>query len=241
MSQDWRQRAGTLFKCEKQPAHGTKGVVVTNHPLGSAAGMEMLAAGGNAVDAAVACQFALTVVEPMMVGLIGGTTCHIRTADGRHTIIDGMSAVPLSGRPDMFRPLAGAAPQVFTAEGRVNEVGPKAVAAPGSLLAWCLALRRYGTMSLADVMQPAIRHATRGFTVTPYLSDCIESAAADLAKDKLATQRLLPGGMPLKAGARLVQADYGEALTLIAKQGEGALHGGSLLSLIHISEPTRPY
>src|SRR5438093_10106672 len=107
---DWRERAGTAFTCEKQPAHGTRGMVVTNHPLGSAAGMEMLAAGGNAVDAAVACQFALTVVEPMMVGLIGGTTCHIRTADGRHVIIDGMSAVPLSGRPDMFRPLAGAAP-----------------------------------------------------------------------------------------------------------------------------------
>ena len=232
MNHDWRQRAGTLFKCEKQPAHGSRGMVVTNHPLGSAAGMEMLAAGGNAVDAAVACQFALTVVEPMMVGLIGGTTCHIRTADGRHTIIDGMSAVPLSGRPDMFRPLAGAAPQVFTAEGRVNEVGPQAVAAPGSLLAWTQALRRYGTMSLADVMQPAIRHATRGFTVTPYLSDCIESAAADLAQDKLATARLLPGGMPLKAGARLVQADYGEALQLIAKEGEGALHGGSLGALL---------
>ncbi len=92
---NWRERAGTLFTCEKQPAHGTKGVVVTNHPLGSAAGMEMLAAGGNAVDAAVAAQFALTVVEPMMVGLIGGTTCHIRLADGSHTVIDGMSAVPL--------------------------------------------------------------------------------------------------------------------------------------------------
>ena len=228
----WRERAGTLFTCEKQPAHGTRGVVVTNHPLGSAAGMEMLAAGGNAVDAAVAAQFALTVVEPMMVGLIGGTTCHIRLADGSHTIIDGMSAVPLVGHPSMFKPMPGAAPEVFTAEGRENEVGPKAVATPGSLLAWCLALRRYGTMSLADVMQPAIRHATRGFTVTPYLSDCIESAAVDLLKDKLATARLLPDGTPLKAGTRLVQADYGEALTLIAQQGETALHGGPLGDLL---------
>ncbi|MBI2738730.1 MAG: gamma-glutamyltransferase [Rhodospirillales bacterium] len=228
----WRERAGTLFTCEKQPAHGTRGVVVTNHPLGSAAGMEMLAAGGNAVDAAVAAQFALTVVEPMMVGLIGGTTCHIRLADGTHTVIDGMSAVPLGGHPTMFKPMPGAAAEVFTAEGRANEVGPTAVAAPGSLLAWCLALRRYGTMSLADVMQPAIRHATRGFTVTPYLSDCIESAAADLLKDKLAAARLLPDGSPLKAGARLVQADYGEALTLIAQQGEKALHGGPLGDLL---------
>lgn len=229
---NWRERAGTLFTCEKQPAHGTRGVVVTNHPLGSAAGMEMLAAGGNAVDAAVAAQFALTVVEPMMVGLIGGTTCHIRLADGTHTVIDGMSAVPLSGRPDMYRPIPGAAPELYDVEGRENQVGPKAVAAPGSLLAWTLALRRYGTMSLADVMQPAIRHATRGFTVTPYLSDCIESAATDLLKDRLAAARLLPDGAPLKAGTRLVQADYGEALSLIAQQGETALHGGPLGDLL---------
>src|SRR5260221_14456768 len=104
---DWRERAGTAFTCEKQPAHGTRGMVVCNHPLASAAGMEMLAAGGNAVDAAVAAQFALTVVEPMMVGLVGGTTCHIRLADGSHRIVDGMSAVPLAGHPAMFRPIAG--------------------------------------------------------------------------------------------------------------------------------------
>src|SRR6186997_1572194 len=162
---DWRERAGTLFQCEKQPAHGRNGMVVTNHPLGSAAGMEMLAAGGNAIDAAVAAQFALTVVEPMMVGLIGGTTCHIRLGDGSHRIIDGMSAVPLAGHPTMFRPIPGTPPQVYDVERRENQVGPKAVATPGSLLAWCHALRRYGTMPLADVMQPAIRHATRGFTV----------------------------------------------------------------------------
>src|SRR6266481_6779781 len=102
---DWRERAGTAFACEKQPAHGTRGMVVTNHPLASAAGMEMLAAGGNAIDAAVACQFALTVVEPMMVGLTGGTTMHVRLADGRHTILDGMCAVPRSGHPSMDPPV----------------------------------------------------------------------------------------------------------------------------------------
>lgn len=228
----WRQRAGTVFKCEKQPAHGRNGMVVTNHPLASAAGLEMLAAGGNAVDAAVACQFALTVVEPMMVGLIGGTTCHIRLADGSHRVIDGMSAVPLAGHPTMFEPIAGTPPTVYDVERRENQVGPKAVATPGSLLAWCHALRTYGTMPLADVMQPAIRHATRGFTVTPYLSDCIESAAADLLGDPFAADRLLPDGTPLKPGEKLVQGDYGEALTLIAQQGEGALHGGALGDLV---------
>ncbi len=228
----WRERAGTQFSCEKQPAHGRSGMAVSNHPLASAAGVEMLAAGGNAIDAAVAMQFALTVVEPMMVGLIGGTTCHIRLADGSHRVIDGMSAVPLAGHPTMFKPIAGTPPNVYDVERRENQVGPKAVATPGSLLAWTHALRAYGTMSLADVMQPALRHATRGFAVTPYLSDCIESAGADLMQDPFAADRLLPGGTPLKAGERLVQADYGEALALIAKDGEGALHGGPLGDLL---------
>ena len=228
----WRDRTATPFTCEKKPAHGSKGMAASNHPLASAAGMEMLAAGGNAIDAAVAMQFALTVVEPMMVGLIGGTTMHVRLADGSHRILDGMSAVPLSGRPDMYRPIQGAPPEVYDVEGRENQVGPKAVATPGSLRAWCLALQSHGTMSLADVMQPAIRHAARGFTVTPYLSDCIQSAGPDLLQDRLAAARLLPDGTPLKAGARLVQADYAEALTLIAQKGEGALHGGPLGDLL---------
>src|SRR5580698_6774519 len=110
MTGNWRERAGTTFDCQKQPASGSRGMVVSNHPLASAAGMEMLAAGGNAVDAAVATQFALTVVEPMMVGLLGGTTCHIRLADGSHRILDGMSAVPLAGHPTMYTPVAGTPP-----------------------------------------------------------------------------------------------------------------------------------
>ena len=63
--------------------------------------------------------------------LIGGTTCHIRLADGSHRIVDGMSQVPLAGRPDMYRPIAGAPPNVYDVERRENQLGPKAVAA------WC--------------------------------------------------------------------------------------------------------
>ena len=81
----WRSRAGTLFETKKQTVVGSRGVVTTNHPLGSAAGAEMLALGGNALDAAIAALFALSVVEPMMVGIFGAGWMNIRLADGTHS------------------------------------------------------------------------------------------------------------------------------------------------------------
>src|SRR5580704_16128572 len=97
MSQsNWRGRAGATFQCEKRPAAGRRGMVVTNHPLASAAGAEMIAAGGNAIDAAIAAFFTLSVVEPMMVGVLGGGMAHIRLAGGTHVVIDGQSLAPLA-------------------------------------------------------------------------------------------------------------------------------------------------
>src|SRR5262249_56421922 len=168
----------------KQPAISSRGMVVSNHPLASAAGVEMLAAGGNAVDAAIATLFALTVVEPMMVGIIGGGMAHIRLADGTHRVIDGQSTVPLAVRPESYRTGPDEAHDVFDTVGDENLTGPRAVAVPGALKAWCETLRRFGAMPLADVMQPAIRHAARGFAATPYLSECIADSASEMLKDK---------------------------------------------------------
>src|SRR3981081_1604427 len=113
MTANWRDRTGTVFDCQKQPATGSRGIVVSNHPLASAAGAEMLAAGGNAVDAAIATLFALTVVEPMMVGIIGGGMAHIRLSDGSHRVVDGQSTVPGSVRPDTYRTQAGVPHDAF--------------------------------------------------------------------------------------------------------------------------------
>ena len=228
MTGNWRDRAATGFECQKRPASGSRGMVVSNHPLASAAGAEMLAAGGNAIDAAIATLFTLTVVEPMMVGIIGGGMAHIRLADGSHRFIDGQSTAPLAVRPDTYRSKPGSAHNVFDTVDDENLTGPKAVAVPGSLKAWCETLQRFGTMPLADVMQPAIKHASRGFLATPYLHECIVDGAREMLKDKPISAIYLPNGTPLKAGDRVVQSEYAETLSYIAGHGEAALYRGPL-------------
>ncbi len=225
---NWRARANTVFQTEKTPATGTRGMVVTNHPLASAAGAEMLAAGGNAIDAAIAAFFTLTVVEPMMVGILGGGMAHIRLADGTHNVIDGQSMAPLATGPATFTPDPNAVPGTMDTIGRRNAVGPTSVATPGNLMGWCEALARFGTFSLADVMEPAIRHASRGFRVTPYLNECVTDAAADMAMDPAISRIYLPGGSPIAAGARLVTGGYAETLRAVMREGPSVLYTGSL-------------
>jgi gamma-glutamyltranspeptidase/glutathione hydrolase len=210
----------------KQPATGHWGVVSTNHPLASAAGAEMLAAGGNAADAAVAALFTLTIVEPMMVGMLGGGLSHVRAPDGTHTVIDGLSAAPALARPEQFEPLPGATG--FETVGSRNQVGAAAVASAGAVLGWAALLKRFGTMPLADVMEPAIRHASRGFRATNYLSECTAAAADDLARDPGLAALFLPGGAPIRPGERLVQSEAADSLRSIAQEGPSALHGGAL-------------
>ncbi|WP_063685764.1 gamma-glutamyltransferase [Bradyrhizobium stylosanthis] len=228
MSGNWRDRTATTFDCQKMPAVSSRGMVVSNHPLASSAGAEMLAAGGNAIDAAIATLFTLTVVEPMMVGIIGGGMAHIRLADGSHRFIDGQSTVPAAVRDTTYTSKPGSAHDVFDTVGNENLNGSKAVAVPGSLKAWCETLQRFGTMSLADVMQPAIKHAARGYATTPYLHECISESAAEMRKDKPIAAIFLPNGEPLKVGERVVQAEYAETLRYIADHGATALYEGPL-------------
>lgn len=228
MGGNWRDRTATTFDCQKMPAVSSRGMVVSNHPLASSAGAEMLAAGGNAIDAAIATLFTLTVVEPMMVGIIGGGMAHIRLADGSHRFIDGQSTVPAAVRDTTYLSKPGSAHDVFDTVGNENLNGPKAVAVPGSLKAWCETLRRFGTMSLSDVMQPAIKHAARGYATTPYLHECISESADEMRKDRTIASIFLPDGEPLKVGERVVQAEYADTLLYIADHGEKALYEGAL-------------
>ena len=225
---NWRTHGAAPFDTEKRPAIGSRGMVVSNHPLASAAGAEMLAAGGNAVDAAVATLFTLTVVEPMMVGILGGGFANLRLPDGTQTILEGQGRCPQAVGPHTFVPDPDAAPGVLDAVGRLNSVGRQAVAVPGTLLAWCQMLQRHGRLSLADVVEPAIRHASRGFTATAYLADCVADCAADLAADPEIARIFMPGGAPLVAGMRVLNAAYADTLRTVVRDGPGVLYGGAL-------------
>ena len=225
---DWRKRCAAAFDTGKTPACGSLGMVVTNHPLGSAAGAEMLAAGGNAIDAAVASLFALTVVEPMMVGVFGAGMSTIRLADGSHKFINNYTVAPAAATPDMYSPVSDSWPNYQTVEGRHNDIGVLATGVPGSLKGWTETLASFGSFSLADVMQPAIRYAQRGFRATGYLSEIIAKFAEDIALFPETAKTWLPGGVPVAPGDLVIQAEYAETLKLIVSEGPDVLYHGEL-------------
>src|SRR3954447_8437563 len=162
----------------KQEVVASRAVVASNHSLASAAGVEMLLRGGNAVDAAVAALFALSVVEPMMVSPFGGGFFMIR--DGRTgdvAFLDDYPVVPFASRPDMFDPIPGDL-DYATTDG-TNFAGYKSVATPGALAGWAEGAERFGRLPLAMSVEPSIRFAAAGFAASEYLVRSITMARAD--------------------------------------------------------------
>ncbi|MDQ2067751.1 gamma-glutamyltransferase family protein [Xinfangfangia sp. CPCC 101601] len=216
------------FLCKKAPATSREAMVTANQPLASLAGAEILAAGGNAFDAALAVLTTLSVTEPMMVGVLGAGLIQIRLPSGQHLALDALANAPSAARADMFTPAGPGAEDPFDTLGQANLNGPQAVAVPGSLLAWTEMHRLYGRLPRADCLDPAIRWARRGFEISPYLAGAIRDCAPEMSKDAAARKVYLPGGEPLPPGARLVQSDMAQSLQLIAKEGAAALYGGQI-------------
>jgi len=232
ITDNWRKKAGTTFSTQKRPATGSKGMVVTNHPLGSAAGSEMLLAGGNAVDAAIAALFALTVVEPMMVGIFGAGHMNVRLVSGEQHLLDGYSTAPAASTEDMYTPVADSGPDYLKSENDLSSLGYLSVGVPGTLKAWTQALERWGTMSLSEVMEPAIRFATRGFKATDYLHDCVEQSALQISQFSETAKVFMPGGEAIKAGEHVDRSDYAHTLRSISDAGPGHLYDGQLGQVI---------
>jgi len=219
------------LKTYKQEAVGGRGVVVTNHPHASLAGLEMLARGGNAFDAAVASLFALTVAEPMMVSVFGaGFFVYRDGATGEISSLDNYAVAPLAAEDGMYTPVKERRPDqyIFETEGRRNMVGYLSVATPGALKAWEHVQGRHGVLGLDEVTAPARRLARDGYKATPYLAFCVESARSDLALYEGTAKTFLPEGQPLKPGYVVKMPDLADTLEKIARKGSGVLYGGDL-------------
>ncbi len=209
------------------PAIGKLGMVVSPQADASAAGLALLEAGGNAIDAAVATAFALCVSDAHHSGIGGGGFILIRLADGRVVAIDARETAPAAARADMY--LQPGVPE------RASQVGALAVATPGLLKGLAWALEDFGSKSLAEVLEPAIRIAEEGFAVGPRHASAAnlwrKLGGAELFPETAAIQ-LPPGGAPVEPGWRLVQEDLGRTLRLIAAEGPEVFYRGRLARAI---------
>ncbi len=229
----WEKLAGSPFETYKKEAVASNGMVATNHPLGSAAGLETLAMGGNAMDAAVASVFALSVVEPMMVGIFGaGFINYYDASSGEFVNIDNYSVAPLAATPDMYETVSDTWPDYMETAGRENLVGYRSVGVPGALMGWSYAAEKYGRLGLDTVVQPAIRYAKRGFAVSRYLADIIRLNREDLAMFPASAEVFLPGGRPPSVGDAIVRSDYARTLEAVAAEGPDVLYKGRVGEMV---------
>jgi gamma-glutamyltranspeptidase/glutathione hydrolase len=207
----------------RSPAFGTRGMVVASESEAARAGRAMFERGGNAVDAAIATAFALAVTQPFSAGLGGGAFILIRTGLGEVHAIDARETAPAAATRDMFR-------QPGVPE-RASLVGPLAVGTPGFVAGCALALERWGTLPLSDVLKPAIALAEQGFAIGRYHARMIEAMRArGVAQRFPATARIQfpPEGTPARPGWRLVQPELAATLRRISAEGARAMYRGPL-------------
>ncbi len=202
-----------------------KAMVASAHPAATAAGIEILRQGGNAVDAAVAVAFALSMAEPNASGLGGGGFMIVRMAGAPPVMIDYREAAP-----------AGASAERYYAEGvdfaARTAVGPDAVGVPGLVAGAALALEKYGTMSLAEVLAPAIRLCRKGITVSPKLNGMIVDEMEKIGKFPATAAIYLPDGLPPEPGSALRNEDLAVTLERIAAAGPSAFYEGPVAEAI---------
>jgi gamma-glutamyltranspeptidase/glutathione hydrolase len=199
---------------------GSTAAVSSDHPLASAAGADVLRRGGNAVDAAITMAAVLAVVRPHMNGVGGDAFMLMHDPRSRTTY-----ALNGSGRSG-----SKATPALF-AERKLTSVpssGILSVSVPGAVATWSDALRKFGTISLAQALGPAIEYADRGFPVSDRLAADIQESARVVARDPELARIFLPGGKPPEVGTLLRQPELAATLRAIAKDGPDALYRGNL-------------
>ncbi len=196
---------------------GRRGMVAASHPDAVAAGVEALRMGGNAVDAAVATGFALSVTDVSQTGLGGGGALTFYNAKTRR--VEHLLFYPRSGSD--------------AAWGRVDTSAAarglgRAAAVPGMVAGLLEAQAKFGKLTRAQVMAPAIRLARDGFIVSPLLSRTITSSRAKMVADTLAARRFMPNGVALRPGERLLQPELAATLERIAAEGASGFYSGGV-------------
>ena len=200
--------------------HGTRGMAATSHPLATATAIELLRAGGNAVDAAIAACAVQGVVEPQSTG-IGGDCFALYAPGGRvpPVAVNGSGRAPKAASVDWFQ------------EQGIDSIGfesPHAVTVPGAVGTWEWLLAAHGTMGLDQVLQPAIRYAEEGYVVHSRVAHDWASAAEKLRACENASAFYLPGGRAPAAGTLHRLPRLAETLRLIAKEGAHAFYRGTI-------------
>jgi gamma-glutamyltranspeptidase / glutathione hydrolase len=200
-----------------EPVHAQHGIVVSFHELASQAGVEMMRAGGNAIDAAVATGFALAVVHPAAGNLGGGGFMLIRMADGKVHFIDYREKAPAAAKPDMYLDTQG-----NVIEG-ATEYGYKAIGVPGSVGGMVYAEQKYGKLALKQVMAPAIRLAREGYALTwSEARDFQDKYLAEFPESRRIFQR---DGNYYQPGEIFRQPDLARTLERIAAKPDDFYHG----------------
>jgi gamma-glutamyltranspeptidase/glutathione hydrolase len=214
----WRFRAGEPVVFAKHA------MVVSNSDIASRVGADIMRRGGNAVDAAVAVGFAMTVTYPVAGNIGGGGFMVIRLANGESVALDYRETAPSAASRNMY----------LDSLGKLTDksiVGHLSVGVPGSVAGMTEALRRYGTMSLSDVIAPAIRLAEEGWVIDSAFSRGLSSDSVLLTQFE-GKSLFYPGGAPLGAGSRLVQHELAWTLRQIARHGSDGFYTGPVADFI---------
>jgi gamma-glutamyltranspeptidase / glutathione hydrolase len=211
----------------REPVRARHGIVGSTEAHASAAGLDVLRAGGTAVDAAVAVGFALAVTHPEAGNLGGGGFIVIRLADGRVTTIDYREVAPARATRDMFLDQQG------NPVAERSRMGPLAAGVPGSVAGLLHAHKQYGRLPLAKVIAPAIALARDGFDVSWETARSFQAASAKLSKFPSSVATFFGSdGVPPAEGERLVQPDLAKTLALISTGGADAFYRGPIADLV---------
>ena len=203
---------------------GTRGMIATSQPLATQAGLAVLQAGGNAMDAAIAASAVLCVAEPQATGI--GGDCFLLYHEAKTGKLHGLNG---SGRAP-----ARATLEEFERRGlmQVPEFGMLSVIVPGAVDAWQTALERFGTRSLEELLQPAIQYAEDGYALTPVVAKAWHNNAAVLVPHAESRRDFLVDGRAPVAGSVHRQPRLAESLRRIAQGGRDAFYRGPIAEAI---------